>query len=201
MYIFAAQQCYMMYSSELIHETVHHLQNGHIILYPTDTIWGLGCNAMDATAIKKINAIKGRTADKNLILLCNGIEMLESYIPYIPPKARNLIAYHTRPLTIIYQNPVGLPNELIAEDNSIAIRIVKDPFCEELIGSFGFPIVSTSANFSGNQHPNAFSEIDPKLIELVDHVVPYRKEEAVQTMKPSTIVKVLDDQDLIFIRE
>lgn len=201
MYIFAAQQCYVMYSSEIIQETVHHLKNGHIILYPTDTIWGIGCNAMDTTAIKKINSIKGRKADKNLILLCNGIEMIETYIPYIPPKARNLIAYHTRPLTIIYQNPIGLPKELVAEDNSIAIRVVKDLFCEELIEAFGFPIVSTSANFSGSQHPNAFREIDPKLVELVDHVVSYRKEESVQAVKPSTIVKVLDDQDLIFIRE
>lgn len=191
----------MMYSTEHIQETVNHLKNGHIILYPTDTIWGLGCNAMDETAIKKINTIKGRSADKNLILLCNGIEMLESYIPYIPPKARNLIAYHTRPLTIIYQNPVGLPNELVAEDNSIAIRIVKDPFCEEMIGTFGFPVVSTSANFSGSPHPNTYREIDPNLIGLVDYVVPYRKEESALAIKPSTIVKVLDDQDLIFIRD
>lgn len=179
---------------------VAELERGNVILYPTDTIWGLGCDATNVEAVHKIDRVKKRKIDKNYIVLVDSLDMLKDYIAYIPTKARNLIDYHSRPLTIIYDQPKNLPEELLAADGSVAIRVTKDEFCQELIASFGKPIVSTSANISGEPYPSSFADMDKRIIDNVARVADYRREEEIKAA-PSTIVKIEEGKDLIFIRK
>ena len=165
------------------------LKRGGLILYPTDTIWGIGCDATNAEAIEKVNQLKGRTKDKNLIILLDNDNKLSSYVREIPDVAYELIEYSEKPLTIIYSGAKNLAPNLVAEDGSIGIRIVKNDFCEELIRRFRKPIVSTSANFTNNPAPKTFSEIDPGIIEGVDYVVQYQQED-MQEHSASTIIKL-----------
>ncbi len=173
---------------------------GNLILYPTETIWGIGCDATNEQAVARIDALKKRAEGKNYILLMDSIERLEEYVAYIPPKASKLIAYHSRPLTIIYEQVKNLPSSLLAPDGSIAIRVTQDPFCKALIADLGKPIVSTSANTSGKPFPKQFSDIEPRIKKGVNAVAQHRQEE-VSAQSPSTIVKVVDGEDLIFIRK
>ncbi len=179
---------------------VEQLQQGELILYPTDTIWGIGCDATNIDAIHQIDVVKQRAIGKHYVLLMDSYDMLEEYIAYIPLKARNLIDYHSRPLTIVYDEPLGLPKEILAGDGSIAIRITKDPFCQEVIQSFGKPIVSTSANISGQPFPTCFADIDMQIKTAIKGIAKHRQQETV-TAVPSTIVKVEEGKDLIFIRK
>ncbi len=181
-------------------ELAQNLEDGKLLLYPTETIWGIGCDATNELAIQKINFLKNRSEDKSFILLVDDLPMLSHYIPYIPPKARNLIAYHSRPLTIIYENTKNLPLSLLAEDGSIAIRVTLDPFCKALLNAFGKPIVSTSANISGQPFPSCFQDINPLIKKGVDCIAQHRLDEK-SDATPSVIVKVVDDEDLIFIRK
>ena len=176
------------------------MEQGNLILYPTETIWGIGCDATNEEAVQQIDHLKQRQEGKNYILLVDTIERLEEYISYIPPKASKLIAYHTRPLTIIYEHAQNLLASLLAADGSIAIRVTKDPFCQALIADLGKPIISTSANTSGQPYPKQFSEIAPEILKGVGAVAQYRQEE-VNEQIPSTVVKVVDGEDLIFIRK
>lgn len=177
------------------------MEQGNLILYPTETIWGIGCDATNEEAVQRIDVLKQRKEGKNYILLIDTIEHLEEYVTYIPPKASKLIAYHSRPLTIIYEDVVNLPASLLAEDGSIAIRVTQDPFCQGLIEHLGKPIVSTSANTSGLPYPQQFSEIEARILQGVDTIAQYRQEEEASAQEPSTIVKVVDGEDLIFIRK
>lgn len=179
---------------------VETLAKGELILYPTETIWGIGCDATNEAAIQKIDLLKNRIEGKNYILLIDSLEHLREYIEYIPPKASSLIAFHTRPLTIIYDKPKNLPLSLLAEDGSIAIRVTKDPFCGELIKAFGKPIVSTSANISGQPYPATYSEISDVIKKGVDGIARHKREETSEGA-PSVIVKVVDGEDLTFIRK
>ncbi len=171
-----------------------------IIIYPTDTVWGVGCAASAVSAISKIFKIKKRDDSKKMVLLIDSLESLKKYVEYIPPKATKLIDHSTRPITIIYENAKNLPKELIAEDGSIAFRVIKDPFCNQLIKELEEPLVSTSANFSGDPPPKLYSEIDQDLIALVDYTVHHRRDD-VNTNDPSVIVKVLPSGELFFIRK
>lgn len=189
-----------MINHQEVNRLAMHLEQGKVILYPTETIWGLGCDATQVDAIRQIDAIKQRPAGKTYILLVDGPQMLEEYVAYLPPKASKLVDYHERPLTIIYEQPINLPHSLLAPDGSIAIRVTRDPFCKALITALGKPIVSTSANTSGKPFPTSFSTIEPRIKEAVDAIAEYRqKEESENT--PSTIVKVVDGEELIFIRK
>ena len=186
--------------STLIEPLVKSLEEGALILYPTETIWGIGCDATNETAIKQIDRLKQRKEGKNYILLVDSLDLLQKYVEYVPPKASNLIAYHTRPLTIIYSQPKNLPKSLLAPDGSIGIRVTLDPFCKALIKAFGRPIVSTSANISGQPYPKAFKDIDLSIKKGVDSIAMHRQLE-VSESSPSVIVKVVDGEDLIFIRK
>lgn len=177
-----------------------YLEQGKVILYPTETIWGLGCDATQTAAIQQIHDIKQRPEGKTYILLVDSQARLEEYVSYVPPKASKLIAYHERPLTIIYAQPKNLPEALLAPDGSIAIRVTRDPFCKALVAALGKPIVSTSANTSGKPYPDSFKAIEPRIIKEVDAVADYRQKET-SPNAPSTIVKVIDDEELIFIRK
>ncbi|CAM1348284.1 L-threonylcarbamoyladenylate synthase [Tenacibaculum crassostreae] len=174
------------------------LKNRNTILYPTDTVWGLGCDATNEEAVKKIYQLKNREESKSLIILVSSIEMLEQYVDYIPKKALEILRESEKPTTIIYNNPKGLAANTVASDNTIAIRIPQDDFCIQLIKEFGKPIVSTSANVSGEPTPKSFSEISEAILKNVDYVVNLQQEKVAE--KSSTILKIEGDT-VIVIRE
>jgi L-threonylcarbamoyladenylate synthase len=165
------------------------LNNGGIILYPTDTIWGLGCDATNETAVAKINKLKGRSEEKSLIVLLDSDHKLQSYVNEIPEVAYQLIEYAENPLTIIFDGAKNLAKAAINTDGSIGIRIVKHPFCEQLLQRFRKPIISTSANISGKVSPKFFDEIEPEIINCVDYVVQFEQDNHTPK-KPSTIIKL-----------
>lgn len=177
------------------------LKAGKVILYPTDTIWGLGCDAQNEEAIDRIYDLKSRPKEQHFLLLVSSLEMLQKYVHPVPPKASNLIQYHERPLTIIYDHAQNLPKSLLAEDGSIGIRVTQDPFCKAFIDAFGAAVVSTSANISGQDYPKCFNDISSDLKETVDYVAQYKLDQEPQEASPSTIVRLDERNDLIFIRK
>lgn len=176
------------------------LRSGGVILYPTDTIWGIGCDATNDAAVKKIYKIKKRPDAKSMITLVNNEKMLFNYAGDFPDVAMEIINISDTPLTIIYPNPVGLALNLLADDGSAGIRVTTDGFCIELIKKVGNPVVSTSANISGMPWPKTFADIDPQILDAVDYVVKWRQNDS-KPVKPSGIVKVWPNGSLKVIRE
>ena len=172
---------------------------GGIILYPTDTIWGIGCDATNEEAVQKVMALKGRSASKSLIVLVDNDTKLASYVREIPNVAYDLIEYAENPLTIVYSNAKNLAPGVINEDGSVGIRVVKHNFCQQLIQRFRLPIVSTSANISGEPAPKNFSEVSQEIIDGVDYVVNLEQEVS-EEKTPSTIMKLSPDGLFTFIR-
>jgi len=173
--------------------------NGGVILYPTDTIWGIGCSAIMESAIKKIFRIKRRDNNKLLISLVSSIEMLERYVKNIPEFVLKYL-YDESPTTIIYPKVMGLSQILYGKNESIAIRLVKDNFCKALIDQINAPLISTSANISGNPFPKKFKEIDRKIINGVDYVISFDGCD-LKNSKPSRVIKVLLNGQIKIIRE
>lgn len=173
---------------------------GNVILYPTDTVWGLGCDAENGQAVKKIFKIKEREESKSMIVLVSDVNMLRHYITAIPENFEALVEAQQRPTTFVLSGAKNLPRELIAEDGSIGIRIAKDEFCHRLMLQIGRPLVSTSANVSGEPSPRTFSEISEKIKERVDYVVQWRQDEEVEA-RPSRIVKIDESGRQTVIRE
>lgn len=182
-----------------IKNAIEVLKNGGVILYPTDTVWGLGCDATNEEAAAKINAIKGRASDKSFIVLLNSDNQLQSYVSEIPDVAYELIEYAENPLTIIFSGAKNLAKNVINADGSVGIRIAKHDFCEQLIQRFRKPITSTSANISGQPTPRFFDEISQEVIDAVDYVVNLEQEIRIPK-KPSTIVKLGPSGQFEFIR-
>jgi L-threonylcarbamoyladenylate synthase len=174
---------------EEVKRTVEHLRKGHVILYPTDTIWGIGCDATNEKAVERIYDIKERIESKSMIVLLDDEKKLEQYVKIVPVIAFDLIHSISKPLTIIYPNAINLARNVMASDKTIAIRITRYDFCKQLLELFGKPIVSTSANVSGEPSPLAFSKISKKIIDKVDYVVDYHRD-IVNATKPSTIIKI-----------
>ncbi len=185
---------------EEINKALEVLKNGGTILYPTDTVWGLGCDATNEDAVDKINKIKGRAADKSLIVLLANSNNLQSYISEIPEVGYELIEYAENPLTIIFSGAKNLAKNVINNDGSVGIRVVRHDFCEQLLQRFRKPIVSTSANLSGQPTPLFFDDIDPAIIEAVDYVVDFEQENRT-IRKPSTIIKLGPSGQFEFIRK
>lgn len=175
------------------------LQNGGIILYPTDTIWGIGCDACNEEAVKRIYAIKNRVDSKSMLILLENAALLDRYIDEVPEIAFDLIELTDKPLTIIYDGAKNLAKNLIAEDGSIGIRITQEAFSSELIRRFKRPVVSTSANISGKPSPACFDEIDQQIIDAVDYVVKYRQDDLQKAM-PSGIMKLGKGGEIKIIR-
>ncbi len=171
-----------------LQRTLDALQSKGTILYPTDTVWGIGCDATLEDAVQKIYKLKNREESKSLVILVSSLEMLQEYISTIPEKALEIINKQEKPTTIIYSQPKGLAKNTIASDDTIAIRIPQHNFCKALIEKFGKPIVSTSANISGEPTPKSFSEISSPILEGVDYVVNLEREKI--TTKSSTIIKI-----------
>lgn len=183
-----------------IKQSLAALRQGGVILYPTDTIWGLGCDPTNDTAVNKIFRIKSRSETKSLIVLTDSLSMIERYVTDIPEIIYELAEVSDSPLTIIYPKGKNLANGVCAEDGSIAIRICNDDFCRELITRFRKPIVSTSANFSGSASPGNFSEIEKPLLDLVDFVVKYRQDDRSKA-NASPVIKVNLDGTIKILRK
>jgi L-threonylcarbamoyladenylate synthase len=175
------------------------LRMGGTILYPTDTIWGIGCDATKRKAVDKIYRLKKRLETKSLIVLLDDPEKLKNYVRIVPGIAWDLMENVRSPLTIIYPNAQNLAKNVIAEDNSIAIRIVKNEFCQRLIHEFGKPIVSSSANISGEPTPFVFKNISSEIIRKVDYVVNLYQDHF-QEVKPSRIIKLNESGEFHIIR-
>lgn len=171
-----------------MNEIIERLKKGGTLLYPTDTIWGLGCDATNEAACQRILEIKQRPPQKSFIVLADGFPMLERYIPEFHEVCYDLVDFASRPLTIIYPGAKGLAPSVLAEDGSVGIRITKDPLCLKLIRGLKKPLVSTSANLSGQQSPACFDEIDPSVKSGVDDIIMERLHEKMTT--PSQIIKI-----------
>ena len=176
------------------------LNNGGVILYPTDTIWGLGCDATNQEAVKKIFDIKKRAESKSMLVLMDNINLLERYVDKAPEVAYDLIELTEKPLTIIYSGAKNLASGLIAQDGSVGIRFTSEPFTSQLIQRFRKPIVSTSANISGMRSPANFDEIDEEIINDVDYTVTYRQTDKTSA-SPSSIIKLGETGEVKIIRK
>lgn len=184
---------------EDIQNCLNTLREGGIILYPTDTVWGIGCDASNPQAIQKIYDLKGRTSSKALITLVGSEVMLERTVLNMPEIAWDLIESTNRPLTLIYDEVKGIAPNAIAEDGSCGIRLAKDTFCQQLIQRLGKPIISTSANVSGEETPKDFRSISDTILKGVDFVVNYRQNEAT-SQKSSNIIKLKNNGEIKIIR-
>jgi len=176
------------------------LLQGKILLYPTDTVWGIGCDATNEEAIKRIYTIKQRQESKSMIILLDTPDRLPLYVAKIPLVSWDLISHTYRPTTYIYPTAQNLPKQLIHPDGTIAIRITTNLFCKRLIKALERPLVSTSANSSGETTPVVFSEISQEIIEQVDYLVPQEYADSIE-YKPSRLVKFMDDYNFTIIRE
>ncbi len=183
---------------EHLNQTFTLLKQGKTLLYPTDTVYGLGCDATNFEAVKKIYQLKQREESKALICLVSDVKMLEKYIETVPETAYQIIETALKPTTIIYDNPIGIATNLVALDQTLAIRIIHSGFAHNLIKKFGKPIVSTSANISGEPTPKTFNEISPQILKDVDYVVNLPCE---TNTKPSTIIKLSNTGEVKIIRE
>jgi len=175
------------------------LQKGGVILYPTDTIWGIGCDAGNEEAVNRIYDIKKRIDSKSMLVLMENVGLLERYVAEVPEIAYDLIELTEKPLTIVYDGAKNLARNLLAEDGSIGIRITIEAFSSDLIRRFKRPIVSTSANISGKPSPACFGEIDKLIIVAVDYVVKYRQDDT-HKATPSSIMKLGSGGEIKIIR-
>ena len=171
-----------------VEEALNVLKKGGVILYPTDTIWGIGCDATSEEAVMRIYQLKKREDSKSMIILMADEREVLQYVAAPDLAVFDFLEEQTRPTTIIFEGAIGLPSNLIAADGSIAIRIVKDPFCRHLIRRLRKPIVSTSANISGQASPASFADIPQQVIKAVDHVVKWRQDDHSNSL-PSQIIK------------
>ncbi|MDR2511274.1 MAG: threonylcarbamoyl-AMP synthase [Bacteroidales bacterium] len=183
-----------------IENSIKALSAGGVILYPTDTVWGLGCDMSQPKALARIFVIKNIHSARSLIILVNSTDMLQEYAEDIPEIAFDLIQNAARPLTIIYPKARGPAKNVAAEDGSIAIRVIKHKFCCELINVFGKPLTSTSANLHGESASADFKLINPKLINAVDYVVPQKYDEH-NEVKASQIIKINSSSMFEIIRK
>lgn len=174
---------------EDIKKALEILKNGGVILYPTDTVWGMGCDATNPEAVARIYRIKKREDSKSMLIIIDHTGRLGSYVKEVPDIAWELIDAAVSPITIIYPGAKNLAKNLIADDGSIGLRITDDEFCKELIKRFGKPLVSTSANISGENTPSIFSEISEEIIAAVDYVVEWRQDDYTIS-PPSSIIKL-----------
>ena len=176
------------------------MQKGGVILYPTDTVWGIGCDATNEEAVRRVFEIKRRADSKAMLVLVDNPVKVDFYVDEVPEVAWDLIEMTTKPLTIIYDGARNLAHNLIAEDGSVGIRVTNEEFSKQLCFRFRKAIVSTSANISGHPAPSVFSEISDEIKKAVDYVVDYRREETGHP-KPSGIIKLGKGGQIKIIRE
>lgn len=188
-----------VWSSDDLMQAVEVLHRGGVILYPTDTIWGIGCDATNPDAVEKVYQIKRRPSGKSMLILVSDIEMAEEYTEDTPGLTWEVMEEALEPLTLIFPHARNLAVNLPAPDGSIGIRLPKDPFCLELIRLFGKPIVSSSANRSHEMPPQLFIDIPQKFMELVDYIVKWRQDD-LKPGTPSTVVRLGDHGEMEMLR-
>ncbi|MGB7785185.1 MAG: L-threonylcarbamoyladenylate synthase [Salinimicrobium sp.] len=188
----------MDYNEELS-QALTVIKRGGIILYPTDTVWGIGCDATNAEAIDRIYALKKRNEAKALICLVSDFKMLNQYVEDVPEVAYDILKYASKPTTIVYDQPIRVAENLVGSDDTLGIRVTKDKFCEQLIRKMKRPLVSTSANLSGKATPQSFAEISEEILKGVDYVV--NLQQSKKTSKPSAIIKLSNDGKVEVIRK
>lgn len=176
------------------------LDDGGLILYPTDTVWAIGCDALNEDAVRRVYELKQRSSSKSLTLLADSVSMLRQYVSHIHPRVETLLIHHIRPLTMVYEQGINLPAQVLGEDGSVAFRIPTDSFCKTLIREFGRPLVATSACVDGMEAPVNFGSISSEIIMGVDSVVKYRQKER-SIGEPSVVARLSDRAELLFIRE
>lgn len=181
-------------------KAVEVLRTGGVILYPTDTIWGIGCDATNPVAVKRIYEIKKRQDTKSMLVLMENPNLLNSYVAEVPEIAWDLIEVADSPLTIIYPGAKNLASNLLAQDGSIGIRITNEAFTQQLIQRFRKPVVSTSANITGQKSPQNFDEISDEIIQSVDYVVKFRQDDFSKSA-PSSIIKLGTGGQIEIIRK
>ena len=190
----------IMTQEQDIKNAIEVMRKGGVILYPTDTVWGIGCDATNAEAVKRVYEIKQRDDSKALICLVDSDARLQRYVRNVPDVAWQLIDCVEKPTTLILDGAVNLAPNLIAEDGSIGIRITKEAFSHELCFRFQKAIVSTSANISGEPAAQNYRDIDPRILEKVDYVCWTRRQEH-QPHQPSSIIKLSADGQVVIIRK
>jgi len=183
-----------------IKKAVEVLKSGGVILYPTDTIWGIGCDATNPEAVARIYQIKKREDSKSMLVLMENPALLERYVNDVPEIAWDLVEISTTPLTVIYPGAKNLATNLIAEDGSIGIRFTKEEFTTKLLQRFRRPIVSTSANISGEKSPAFFDEISEEIKNQMDYIVEYRQND-INPAQPSSIIKLWPGGRIDIIRK
>jgi L-threonylcarbamoyladenylate synthase len=184
---------------EEIEKSLQVLKQGGIIIYPTDTIWGIGCDATNTKAVRRIYQLKKRQEQKTFIVLLADKNSIPDFVDDVPEIAWDLLESYEKPLTIIYKNAKNLAKNLIRQDKTIAIRVTRDEFSRRLIEEFGKPIVSTSANISGGENPLTFNMISETILNKVDYVVDLYHQ-SMNEVKPSTIIKFHDNGEFEIIR-
>lgn len=184
---------------EEIRKSIEVLKKGGIIIYPTDTVWGIGCDATNNKAVQKIFKLKKRMDHKSMIVLICQPENIQTVVEKVPTIAFDLMESWNKPLTIVYDNAKNLAKKLIGEDKTIGVRVSHNEFNKELIKELGHPIVSTSANYSGQPTPVFFNEIDPILLDSVDYVVDYERDNTA-VVKPSTVIRIYKDGSFDVLR-
>ncbi len=185
--------------TEEINKAISTIENGGLILYPTDTVWGIGCDATNEVAVEKVYRLKQREDSKALVCLVANDAMLERHVERVPEVAYDILDLATKPTTIIYDNPVALAKNSIAHDNTMAIRVASDKFCQYLINKFKKPIISTSANIAGEPTPKSFGEISDVILKGVDYIVNLQHDK--KNAAPSSIIKLSNDGTVKVIRE
>jgi len=184
---------------EEINKAISILEKGGLILYPADTVWGIGCDATNEVAVEKVYRLKQREDSKAMICLVANDVMLERHIEQVPAVAYDILDLATKPTTIIYDKPVALAKNAIAQDNTMAIRVASDKFCQYLITKFKKPIISTSANIAGEPTPNSFGEISDVILKGVDYIVNLQHDK--KNGVPSSIIKLSNNGTVKIIRE
>ncbi len=172
---------------------------GGTILYPTDTVWGIGCDAMNAEAVEKVFTLKNRPPQKSVIILLASVDDIPQYVPEAGVPMLSAMKEFGSPTTVIFEGAKGFPPSVVSQEGSVAIRIPDDPFCLALVKALGKPLVSTSANLSGQPTAAIFREIDPLIVQRVDYVVKYRQDDT-RRAAPSRIVKFNADGTFTYLR-
>lgn len=175
------------------------LDEGGVILYPTDTVWGIGCDACNPAAVEKVYRIKNRPDSKALITLVGSVGDLERWVEIVPPVAVDMISGSERPVTVVFDKGRGLAPNLLAADGSVGLRVTSEAYSRALCDRLGRPVVSTSANVSGDPSPAFYAEISPEILSLVDYVACYRRDDTVPR-QPSQVVKISSDGTVKILR-
>lgn len=187
-------------SYEQVEEAIAALQTGGLLLYPTDTLWSIGCDATDPVAIERICNLRGHRNTADFEVLVDSTAMLRHYIHHLHPKLETLLAYHTRPLTILFEKGRNLPERLLRPGGSVAIRLVQDAFCRALIAAYRRPLIAVEACKYGQPSPQNFGAVSSAIIKGVECVIRYRQEEG-EAGEPSVMVQLSEKEELIFLRE